>query len=97
MFDRKTMLEMAKENPELKRYISKIDESFKIKFDNKPCVCSFCNGKSPHSRCILGYENKEVAYMCERCFQSLYNSALLSDAVIQIEKEKARTENNTEN
>lgn len=42
-----------------------MDGNFVFRFEDKPCVCSFC-GHPSDDRCLLGYEKKEVAYHVSR-------------------------------
>ena len=47
-----------------------MDGNFVFRFEDKPCVCSFC-GQPSGDRCLLGYGKKEVAYLCSSCYRTL--------------------------
>ena len=47
-----------------------MDGNFVFRFEDKPCVCSFC-GQPSDDRCLLGYGKKEVAYLCPSCYRTL--------------------------
>ena len=59
-----------------------MDGNFVFRFEDKPCVCSFC-GQPSDDRCLLGYGKKEVAYLCPSCYRTLQDIVELHVDVVR--------------
>ena len=59
-----------------------MDGNFVFRFEDKPCVCSFC-GHPSDDRCLLGYGKKEVAYLCPSCYRTLQDIVELHVDVVR--------------